>query len=72
MNGHTKYPGAHGKATVNPRQDVPKGIDDERNVEQRARDRARRVGTGDDAAKKVQPCIDSENGSECNDEPCSG
>ena len=72
MNGRTKHPGPHSKATANPRKDLPKGIDDERNVEERGRDGARRIGTGDDAAKEMQPCIDSENGSECNDEPCSG
>ena len=72
MNGHTKHCGARSKATANARKDLSKGIDDERNVEKRGRDGARRIGAGDDAAKKMQPRIDSENGSECNDEPCSG
>ena len=72
MNRRTEHGGPEGKATTNPWKDLSNGINDKRNVEDRGRDGAGRIGTGDDAAKKMQPCIDSENGRECNDEPCAG
>ena len=69
MDDRTECCRSQGKAAANVRKDAPQCVDDERNVEEGGRDRARRISGPDDAAESMERRIDPEDGRKGNDEP---